>query len=256
MKLRSYIPRISSSYMNLVWLVGFALTLPAAVVISTQLARRSFEKVRIRDQVINVKGYAEQRIRSDQAMWSATLTTRGKTLPEAYEKLEASRERFMKFFEEHAFTRDRVGQSSVSINTFFVRDEKGNQTTEVAEHSLSQRFSVQTEAIERVEAVARDAGALIGEGMELEGYSPVYLYTKLDDLKLALLEAAAKNGRERAERLVEASSGRLGKLRSASQGVFQITPPGSTEVSSVGQNDTSSLEKVVKAVVSLEFGIE
>jgi hypothetical protein len=44
-------------------------------------------------------------------------------------------------------------------------------------------------------------------------------------------------------------------MRSSSQGVFQITPRDSTEVSDYGFNDTSSREKDVNAVVSATFAV-
>jgi hypothetical protein len=43
-------------------------------------------------------------------------------------------------------------------------------------------------------------------------------------------------------RLVSGSGNALGDLKSASQGVFQIAPAYSTEVSSYGENDTSSID--------------
>ena len=56
--------------------------------------------------------------------------------------------------------------------------------------------------------------------------------------------------------LAENSSGRVGSLSSASQGVFQITPVDSTEVTDYGSYDTTTIKKNVKAVVTLEFRIE
>jgi hypothetical protein len=49
---------------------------------------------------------------------------------------------------------------------------------------------------------------------------------------------------------------KLGKLSWASQGVFQITPAHSTEISGEGMYDTSSIEKTVRAVVTLSFGLD
>ena len=89
-----------------------------------------------------------------------------------------------------------------------------------------------------------------GGGVELSCDSPRYLYTRLDDLKLAMIADATRNARERAELLVAGSPNTLGPLQSASQGVFQITPAFSNEVSGTGMNDTTSLHKVIKAVVT------
>ncbi|MDD4872115.1 MAG: SIMPL domain-containing protein, partial [Kiritimatiellae bacterium] len=60
----------------------------------------------------------------------------------------------------------------------------------------------------------------------------------------------------RAEILAKNSHGKVGALNSASQGVFQITPVNSTDVSDSGNYDTSTVEKSVKAIVTLEFQVE
>ena len=57
-------------------------------------------------------------------------------------------------------------------------------------------------------------------------------------------------------RMLTSGAGHLGSLKSASQGVFQITPPLSNEISGSGANDTSSVDKIIKAVVTCEYAID
>ena len=78
----------------------------------------------------------------------------------------------------------------------------------------------------------------------------------MEQLKLELLGNATKNAYDRAKALAENSRGKVGALNSASQGVFQITPVDSTDVSDGGEYDTTTIEKKVKAVVTLEYHIE
>ena len=84
---------MSNARMNLFWLIVFGATLPLGVVVSTHLARRSFERVKFKDETIRVKGYAEQRIVSDRAMWSAEIGTRNAKLLDAYKQLAGDRGR-------------------------------------------------------------------------------------------------------------------------------------------------------------------
>ena len=44
-------------------------------------------------------------------------------------------------------------------------------------------------------------------------------------------------------------------MRSSNQGVYQVTPRDSTDVSDYGINDTTSREKDVNAVVSATFAV-
>ena len=71
-----------------------------------------------------------------------------------------------------------------------------------------------------------------------------------------MIAAATANARERAGALVENSDGTLGEVRAASQGVFQITPAFSTAVSNSGYLDTTSIQKAIKAVVTVEYAIQ
>ncbi len=71
-----------------------------------------------------------------------------------------------------------------------------------------------------------------------------------------MLAQATRDARNRAETLATNSGSRLGALRSAQQGVFQITPEHSVEVSGYGENDTSSVKKVIRAVVTVEYGLD
>ena len=48
---------------------------------------------------------------------------------------------------------------------------------------------------------------------------------------------------------------KVGRLRSARMGVFQVTPANSTMVTDYGINDTSSIEKDITSVVSVSFEI-
>jgi hypothetical protein len=60
----------------------------------------------------------------------------------------------------------------------------------------------------------------------------------------------------RAEELAKNSGSEVGTLKYASQGVFQITPVHSTDVSDYGIYDTSTIEKSIKAVVTIEYSIK
>ena len=73
---------------------------------------------------------------------------------------------------------------------------------------------------------------------------------------MELLAEATKNATARANVLAENSKGTVGVLISASQGIFQITAPASSDISSYGEYDKSTIMKEVKAVVTLEFRVE
>jgi uncharacterized protein len=100
------------------------------------------------------------------------------------------------------------------------------------------------------------ATELIDQNIQFESGAPEYFYKKRDELKLEMLAKATENAKSRAANMATATGNKIGFMRSARMGVFQITPITSTDVSDFGINDTSSLEKKVMAVVSVSFAIE
>ena len=86
--------------------------------------------------------------------------------------------------------------------------------------------------------------------------APEYFYTNLSDLKIEMLARATGNAKERAMGIAASTRNKIGVIRSAKIGTFQINPINSYDVSWYGNHDNSSLEKKVIAIVHTKFGIE
>ena len=71
-----------------------------------------------------------------------------------------------------------------------------------------------------------------------------------------MIGSAAENAKARAEQIAEKAGCRIAEVRGARMGVLQITRPNSTAVSASGINDTSSIEKDMRAVVGLTIVLE
>jgi hypothetical protein len=241
---------------GVVWLVIFGLTMPLAVLLSVQLARKSFEKVSLRGRTIVVKGFAERPIESDFAMWSGTLIARGPDVASASARLEEARRALLDRLGVEGFGRESIGVGVVTVTPQSLRDKDGNYTNTIEIYTLRQSIWASSSRVRQVESLSREVSDLLTAGIELDASPPRYLFSGLEGMKLDMISAASGNARERAMRLLEGGGSRLGSLRSASQGVFQITPPLTTEIDNAGMNDTSSISKVIKAVVTCEFEIE
>jgi hypothetical protein len=122
-------------------------------------------------------------------------------------------------------------------------------------HRVTQQLEVRTQDIDSVEPVATRVGELIERGINVSAGSLRYLSTELTQAKLDALDAATEEAHRRAEILVKGLGGKLGRMRSSSLGVYQVTPRDSTDVSDYGINDTSSRDKDVTAVVSVTFAV-
>ena len=146
--------------------------------------------------------------------------------------------------------------SAVSLRTENKRDAQGHLTNELESYILSQSVELKSKNVDRIDKVSKTVTQLIKQDVEIESFAPQYICSSVEKIKLDLLAKATQNAYERAKTLAENSSGKVGSLSSATQGVFQITPVDSTEVTDYGSYDTTTIKKNVKAVVTLEFRID
>jgi hypothetical protein len=117
-------------------------------------------------------------------------------------------------------------------------------------------LEVRSNEVEKIAKIARESTELINQGILIESIAPEYHYTKLGDLKIEMLAAAAKDAKERATKIAESTGSSIGSVRTARMGVLQITPADSNEVSDSGMNDTSALTKDITAVVNIGFAVD
>ena len=94
------------------------------------------------------------------------------------------------------------------------------------------------------------------KGIEVTVYSPEYFITDIDKYKMELLAQATQNGYDRARLIARSSGGSIAKLKSAKQGVFQIMPPDSNDISDYGIYDLSSIIKSARIVVTLTYQLK
>lgn len=236
-------------------LPALGIFLAAGLVGAAYLGAQALRDIKSQNQTIEVKGYAERAILSDYATWNGRFTTRSKDLADAYRVLERQRADVLTFLKVQGCRDEELEVSPVITEVLYRRTDQGMFTNDVDGYALSQEVTLSADDIDRVARVAKESAALVKQGIELGSSRPQYFYTKLGDLKIEMLGEATADARRRAEVLATKGGGEIGALRYARQGVFQITPALSTDVSDYGQNDTSAREKSIKSVVTIAYEI-
>jgi hypothetical protein len=207
------------------------------------------------NQTIEVKGYAEKQIISDYATWSGNINCRAYSLNAAYELLEKHRLITKDYLISKDLNEEDINFSQINVMTNYKVNNMGYSTNEVLDYTLSQMISLESDDIDLITDISKDITSLIQKGVNIASYPPQYLYTKLDELKITMLSEAAMNAKERAVELSTSTGSEIGPLTYARQGVFQITSTHSNEISDYGMYDTRSIEKSIKAVVTMKFAI-
>ena len=237
-----------------------SLAIGGSFVTSTWVASRAYLK-RGEQQVkgtrtLDVTGSAKKAIVSDLALWSIRVAGEGKSIEEAFTRMSASGDKIRDFLLQKGFFPEMIRTGPIRTETHHRKDEKGNATREVSAYELSRVYSIKTGDVRLVEKVAGEVTEILKSGAHVESLAPEFVYTKLAELKIEMLGEATRNARERADRIAQDSKCRVGAVKDARAGVLQIVRPWSTDVTSSGSNDTSSVEKDVLSVVHLSLVIE
>ena len=124
-------------------------------------------------------------------------------------------------------------------------------------YDLEQQISVTSSDVDKVDSISRDITQLIEANVEFTSEAPEYYYTKLDELKLQLIEEATQNAKERIDIMAQNAGCQTGELLTANLGVFQITGAySSTEDYSYGGTfNTSAKDKTASITVRLNYTV-
>jgi len=238
-------------------IIILGVCIAVATVAASIIFSQGFLKIaKFTKEVITVTGSAQQEIKSDLAIWRGHFSRRQNNLPDAYKALKEDADKVKVYLLAKGVKENEILFSQIDTETIYKKNEKGNDTNDILGYRLGEYIEVKSPDVELISQLCRESTDLINSGIEFISEAPQYFYTKLDALKIEMLSKATANAKERAENMVNATGNKIGFMRSAKMGVFQITPVNSTEVSDWGVNDTTSLEKKVTAVVNASFAIE
>ncbi len=231
----------------------------AAILCAVVLGRAYTYKYRSQDTIV-VTGLGETEFVSDLIVWSGALTAESQSVAAGYTQLEANKQKVQKYLKDKGIPADAVVFEFVNVDKQYesVYGPNGNWAGQrFTGYMLRQRFTVESTDVEKVEVVSREISSLIAQGVSIEAYAPDYYYTKLDDVKMGLIETASADARTRAEKIADNAGTKIGRVASARMGVFQITGANSNEEFSAGGSfNTSSRTKKARITMRIEYRLK
>jgi hypothetical protein len=240
--------------MNPKTMVTIAIALMATGLIASLILSRPWIAFRTVEP-LRVTGYAEIPVEADIAVMEAQVTVTGNSTKFAYERAAEDLEIIRGMIPTDPAQGWKTKELQSSISDVRVRDKDGKYTNVIDYYVVRRRLKIESQDVRTIESLSREIFDLNAEGMRVEVTGPRYLISDLGDTKLDLVKAATENAMQRAKTIARNAKANLGNLVSARQGVVQITQPNSTDTSSYGRYDTTTIEKVAKITVHLEIGI-
>ena len=231
---------------QLVWL---AVILSLGLILAVKVGTSNVSK-----DSITVTGSAYQIVKSDSGRLEIELSARKPDKQSAYNAVKNQLPVVMKYLQDKGITDIEVKAAS-GYNSYRYTPN-GNMTNEIAYFNLSQLVIIKSDDVQKIKDISTDIQQLLDKGIDINVRSPEYFYSKLGDLKVKLLQEATTDAKDRATAMLKATHNKPGKIQSVRMGVFQITPVDSTNVSDMGINDTTTVDKKVTAVANVVFRIK
>lgn len=231
-----------------------------AIIVAFALIASSIKYRNKSAETIVVTGLAEKDFVSDLIVWNGFYSRKSMDLKAAYASLKEDENQIRSYLNNNGVQNSQMVFSSVVLNKEFDSrtDENGRQLGQVfTGYNLSQTVKVESNDVNKVEAISREATQLIQSGIEFNSSPPLYYYSKLSDIKIDLLGRASSDAKQRAESIAKNSGSSLGSLKKATMGVFQITGKNSNEDYSYGGAfNTSAKNKTGSITIKMEFATD
>lgn len=201
------------------------------------------------DRSVEVKGLAEQNVKSDLATWSISFSVSGDNLKDLYQQISLNQKTVSQFLLNNNFVESNLQLGTISVNDNWA-NQYGNTNAKLPHYQISNSVSVTTDNVDLVAKVSQNAGELVNQGVIVGNNSISYFYNSLNSVKAVMLDSATQNAKLAAETFARNTQSQVGKIKSASQGVFTISSPDGSNI-----GDTSNINKKVRVVTSIQFFI-
>jgi len=232
--------------------VPAALLLGIGLALAGWFVGHGFEEGRRSDRVVTVKGVAEREVDADIALWPIRFVSTDDDLARAETRIQASQAATRAFLLRHG-----IDSSAVEVNGLEVTDVYANPYQSGAVRSryiVSEALMVRSDAPRTIQKASEAEGELVEAGVVLSASGgsrngPTYLFTRLNDIKPAMIAEATASARAAAEQFAHDSGSRVGGIRTASQGTFVILP----RAQAPGIEEESEFHKTVRVVTTVEY---
>ena len=202
---------------------GLGCCLMIGLIVGAILLGNAIKAVRADDRVVSVKGLCEREVKADKAICPFAYKEGGDNLQQLYTTIDAKNKVIIDFLREAG-----IAEADISIAAPKVLDTRtewsGSQNRYT--YIVTSVVTVCTDKVDEIIQLQSRQGELLQKGIAMANnweYQTVYSFTKLNEIKPAMIEIATKNARETAEKFAADSESKLGKIKRATQGQFTIT---------------------------------
>lgn len=175
---------------------------------------------------VQVKGLSEREVKANLAVWPMQITITNNNLSNLNSEIELQKKKVLDFFISKGFT-----SNEINIGISNITDTKANLYNNGNKQNFRYlartEITLRTTDIKKIKNAQKESINLASKGILINSknqWRPVeYLFTDLNSIKPEMIEEATKKAKEVAEKFAKDSNSKVGKIKSATQGLFTIS---------------------------------
>lgn len=200
----------------------WSILLAIGIALSGYFLYMGIESFTTKDRVVTARGLSEREVLADKAVWNISYSISGNNLEYLYETLEPKKQALVKFLKTNGVGDEEIvfAPSTATDRSTWYEWEKKRGT--VDQFELTGHMTVVSGDVEKVRQLQLRQLDLLHSGVILENSYISYEYTGLNALKPEMVEEATRNARVVAGKFAEDADCKLGSIKSARQGQFEV----------------------------------
>lgn len=200
------------------------IIISVSIVISSIILAFGISQISTENRTVSVRGLAEREVDADLAVWKMSYTIGQDNLAQLQKNLDSNNMQIIEFLREYNLTENDFSILSPEINdvtTNIYLDSSKRAFNYVAK----QNILIRSNKIQDVMNASKNTSQLLGKGIAISSdydNKVNYYFNGLNQIKPQMIEEATKNARIAAEQFARDSQSKVGKIQTATQGLFSI----------------------------------
>ena len=229
--------------------------LGAGYFVSTTLYKAKFAS-----NTVTVRGFSERDAKADLGLWQISFSQTGDVLADVSRSAAATEKLVTDTMVKKGIKLEEISGGKYAV-TDLLADQYRTTPVTNGRYIIKDTITVRSTQVSTIETASAGLNDLVSSGVVLSSNVIDYQFTKLNDIKAAMLRDATQNARMAAEQFANDAGSSVGAIQSASQGYFSVNSrdtPSDNGGNGEGTNveRSSTIDKKVRVVVTLTYYLD
>ena len=200
------------------YILGVSIVLAALVLgimmVCTVRTLKSF------DDTVKVRGLCEKEVPADRVVWRISYNEKSNDLAEVRNTIRRNNDVIVKLLRDAGFSEDEIKVGTASYDDRYTWSNNVSQIT--FRYAVNQTVTVFTKNLDLVRKMQQTLETdLVNQNILASSYAD-YQYLGLNEIKPSMIAESLENARTAADEFAKNSHSKIGKMRTASQGYFEV----------------------------------